>query len=699
MRYIDLKNYFAKHNKYKQFITDCLVHIKDLNRIIETDSDFYILWDTFSFNDDLEFYIELNNFFNEDKPSSYDINEKVIVKTLLSIAACTIPLSRNTTSINNSFFIIYSSTNYEVEYECSRVEENNFIPIITTLFMGVPRNYLPDKVVSYLFYFLTYTVIYAKKYSTDYIIVNDLIYNISKIPNLLMRISVEDNIDFLMHLLDWCYDNKHDDIKIFYNILNHIQKKTQDDIVKQQIELCLFRYRDTFEKDYEYTELVTFYEHNANKISLIDKLRVLTQLFIKVDKDKYLSLFSEEIKKLSNPYLIQLIEDVTPNTFLAYISILAKYRSEDFFNLLQTTYGCSREILEATAFYIHLTDETCILEKMIRTCDPSNSDLHFNMIQYINQIYGLQVTVYGESINQEIPLVDRSHRENLPNDQLVIIEQKLIESIEIYYKVNEIVLNENTKFILSFQQIKLPLQQILLKKYGKLFPIVKIRNKVNIAEKQVENVVHITLSESQTEEQEKEVIEYLKSLTDKINFEYKYIDNIEELLKILKSDIYSVISITSHGEIDIREPLNNKIKIGEKYILASDLEQEAYNIDKKRLLYLNICDSGHFKFKNGFILDSLATCLTNNNQATISNTLPINPFYSSTFLMIFLHHLISVNSFKEAYKLTLSLAIKNEFDLYIDENNLTDLSLFKRFQYGPFNKKSIINWGSLLYQE
>jgi len=78
---------------------------------------------------------------------------------------------------------------------------------------------------------------------------------------------------------------------------------------------------------------------------------------------------------------------------------------------------------------------------------------------------------------------------------------------------------------------------------------------------------------------------------------------------------------------------------------------------------------------------------------------PVNQNYSSVFLMIFLHHLTFTNSYKEAYSLTLLLAINNKFDEYIKNNNLNKMELFKVFQNSSLEKNSIIHWGSLIYQE
>lgn len=172
-------------------------------------------------------------------------------------------------------------------------------------------------------------------------------------------------------------------------------------------------------------------------------------------------------------------------------------------------------------------------------------------------------------------------------------------------------------------------------------------------------------------------------------------------MEILNSDEYSVISVTTHGEVDTREPLDYKIKIGKEYINMFDIDIKYSNLNDKRLLYLNICDSGHFRLKNGLLMESLSTHLTHNSQAVISNMWPISQSYSSTFLMIFFLQLKNTCDFKKAYQNTLLLAINNELDTFIFDNNLykDELELFRIFCDSSMNKKSIVNWGSMVYQE
>jgi len=699
VNYIDIKSYFIGNEKHISFLDFCFSHIENLDIPIQLNDYLFRTCDCLSENQDIEFYIKLNDFFNDNQPNPYnEVNKIVPIKVLLSMASSNFILIKNIQSIPLSFFIIHSVIDYGIKLDIPHATHNNFQNTLISLFM-INHEYFPNKFSHHLNIFLTYSVVYAKKYSTDYHLVNDLIYNIDQTPNLLQSISNKEFLDFLMQLLDWCYDNKHPDIEKFFNILNNISKETRNEKIIIYTELCLYRYREFFEQDYDYTNLVNFYDLYKEKIDFINKLRILCQLFLKVDRDKYLDLFTQEISQLNENELIEEIEHKNPNVFSAYLINLALYKNSDYLNLLHKTYGCSNEVIKSIALYIHADTATYIFEKEMHTLDISDPDLHFNIVQSINKINTLGITVRGESVEQVLYEKCQKYRENKPIDNERKIEIKLIKYIEEYYFINDIKLDEEIKYILPLQQIRLPLQQLLLKKYNKLFPIVKIINKHIVPEKKVERIIHIVLSESSTLDQEKEAIEYLNTLIDTISFEYKYIKKFEELLNILKSDIYSIISITSHGEIDIYNPLNNKIKIGNDYIHWSKFQPELYNINRQRLVYLNICDSGHFSLKNGFVLESLSTYLTNSHQATISHMWPVSQLHSSVFLMVFFHHLMSINSFKEAYKITLSLAINNELDSYIIHNGLKELELFKIFINSSLNKKSIVHWGSLLYQE
>lgn len=700
MKYIDIENYFES-SRHLPFINFCLSPIANIYKEINIDDNLFELCDKLVNNEDLDFYIELNNFFNSCKPNTYGIeNITVVAKVLLSISASINLIISNINNIPISFFLIHSSIDYNVTLEIPHASHNNFQNILIGLLESWTSKMIPDNIAAILSTFLTYSVFYAKKYSTDYHLVNDLIYNIQQVPNLLNSITNEIFSPLLCQFVDWCFDNKHDDLEVLYKTLDTLEKSLSNPNSKIQIEFCLYRYRDIFEQDYDYNHLVDFYNNNQQNIDLINKLRILSQLFIKHDRNKYINLFSKEISELDQNTLIRLVEETNQNVFSAYIINLSYYYYDNFLDFIETTYDCSKDIFKNTQFYIPSNDVTYIFGKDINKYPVKDPDLHYNIIQCINYINQLGITVFGESIEQELPEIYSPSKDNKPKDQHKFEEKKLIDYLEQYYFINENTIADEIKYILPMQHIRVPLQQLLLKKYNKLYPLVKIVNKEFIDEKKVEKIIHIVLSKSGTLDQEKEAIEFLNKLSANIEFEYLYTESLEELLGILSSDDYSVISITSHGEINSREPLYNRLKIGDIYIPWYMITPDIYPKNAQRLVYLNVCDSGHFSLKNGFIYESFSTFLTTPYQATVSHMWPVNQTYSSTVLMIFYHHLSSgFNSFKEAYLKTMTLSINNKLDEYIDLNKLSNIELFKVFKSSSIRKDSLVHWGSSIFQE
>ena len=51
------------------------------------------------------------------------------------------------------------------------------------------------------------------------------------------------------------------------------------------------------------------------------------------------------------------------------------------------------------------------------------------------------------------------------------------------------------------------------------------------------------------------------------------------------------------------------------------------------------------------------------------------------------------------YSTTLSLAVNNNMHSYIETNNLQNIKLFETLLSPSIKKESVINWGSMLYQE
>lgn len=700
MTYQRLLEAFSK-STYSKFIIYSLNHVVNKNDKIQLSEDLFKLCIKFRENNEFELYIKLNDFFNDEKSIQ---NE---TRALLLISASNSILTRSYfSSIDDTFFIIHSVVTHDVKYkeygfsyELESHPYSVFLPIIV-------KNHIPKQMSNYIFEHLTYTIAYARKLSTEYELVKFILEDIMT-PQLTNSINTYaydsiDCINFLIQLFEWCNDNNKesehvDSFNNLYYLLDDIQEFTPSLKYDMQLELCLFRFREGFKKDYDYNELLEFYDSNINDIPILHKLRILTQLFLKLDKEKYLNIYSEEISDINTRDLRLLIEQISPNIFSAYLINLGFYKKNHFIDFIEKTYHCSKDILEATSFYFHSDDYTYILGKEQRQLDMI-PEQHSTIISYINEINNLNITVKHESKYQKEEY--HGDRENVPIDHFKD-EKKIIANLKEYYQIDNTPLDESIKYILLFQQIRVPLQQLLLKKYDRLFPFINIFNKKCIPVKPIDKIIHIVLSESSTLDQEKNTIKYLDTLSENVIFEYKYIDNFNELMSILNSNEYSIISITSHGKINTRNPLENQIKVGDEYIDMLRFKIDYNNLESKRLLYLNICDSGHYSLKNGFMVESLSAQLTDNTQALISNMWPINPTYSSTFLMLFFHHMIKINDYKEAYKSTLSLAINNELDKYICDNNLyiEELELFRIFNDSSINKQSIVHWGAMIYQE
>lgn len=701
MTYLNLKNHFDAHRVTPEFTSACMSHIEDMNTNIEFDNDLFTLCDYLKANDSIEFYQMFESFFNGYKPDEGIDSIKFktyTIKTLMCMATSVNSLMKYGNTIRAAFYIIHSVFDYGIDSEIPFVNHPETTPETFSILLS-NSSFLSPNMNQIVNLFLAHMVHYAKKFNTEYGLIDNILHNLHVYPNLLKNITNDTFVDFLAHTLEWCSQNKHDDEKMYFEILKEISNKTTSDEVNLRAELCLYRFYPKFDLNYNHGSLVVFYDKNSSNMHLVDKLRVLTELFLYVDEEKYFQLFLNELTQLNNNELINDIENLYPKVYSAFLTKVLIKNNDFLYNLLCNTYDCSRDVIASTAFYLHSDNETYIIESAVHKIDYENLEEHKNIIAYQNEIFNLGITVLGDSINQKIISENQLHRENIPLDTQKNTELKLIKSLENYYHIHEFKPSDNIKYIQVFQHLRVPLQQLLLKKHDRLFPLVKVINKDEFPKIKTKRVLYAALSESSTIKMDEEVVENLNNDCDLISYEYKNISDKQELLKILECDDYDVIVLTSHGEVDTREALNNHIKIGESYMSISDFKDIKQISKTQRLLYLNICDSGHYALKQGFLLESLSTYLTNSNQATVSHMWPVEQKYSSVFLMIFLKHLSSEINFKEAYASTLLLAIHNKLDKYIQENELFKLELFRLFYDSGINKNSIVHWGSTLYQE
>ncbi|MCJ8326621.1 MAG: hypothetical protein MJK08_05915 [Campylobacterales bacterium] len=718
MFYIDILNYFKNNSKHYEFMGDCLNHIQDLNIEIGIDDNFISTVYKLSNNKEFDFYVSLNEYFNTTKQATLDVNAieyttKLLfsISTIASFLHFVIPQS-----IPKSSFLIHSAVNYDMNKDLALSKYNEKYPNAITSLVILEHEY-PSVFSLVINVFISNLIDYSNRYSTEFDLINGYLEDLENSLDLEDILWIPFYTTYFCKMFEWCIINKHEKYLYYYEAL-----KIQSEIIKSKgfdkpkndplqsyanyvnIETTLMSYRRYFENTYTNDILIDFYNNNKNNLNFKASMKLLTELFMYVDKEKYLDIIKDKInsyKESSDPLICNLIYEIEVldfNVLSPYLLYLANNTKEDFNNFLHETYNCSLNNLEKTIFFMHSTGLTYINDSTSSKMKVSDEDLHYNLIHYINDLFTLGITVQGESEHQRLFYKLDKNKENKPNLNKVSTEKKFLDSIYKYYYINSRELDINYKYIFLIQHIRVPLQQIIYKKYNKLFPIIKFNNKINVEEKKIKKVIHLTLDTFSTNAQEEEIINYLNKVSE-ITFEYKYVTNKDELKDIMSSDDYAVISISSHGEINTRAPLENKIKIGDSYISFYELDPNNYTLSNKRLLYLNICDSGHYSCKNGFMMESLSTFLTHNNQATVSHMWPVTINYPSSFLMIFFHHLMNVNSFEEAYSNTLSLAVNYNMHSYIENNNLQSFKLFETFLGSSVKKESVINWGSMIYQE
>ncbi len=126
-----------------------------------------------------------------------------------------------------------------------------------------------------------------------------------------------------------------------------------------------------------------------------------------------------------------------------------------------------------------------------------------------------------------------------------------------------------------------------------------------------------------------------------------------EFIKIYESNDFDIIWVMSHGEFDHWKPGVVSVEIGNNQYLSLD---EALNLsipesDKRRLLFLNICDGATHSGSDGLERLGFAPSLANNNQCVISHLWPVTAWSAATFGAIYSSYLTSEGNFFTAFEI------------------------------------------------
>jgi hypothetical protein len=135
----------------------------------------------------------------------------------------------------------------------------------------------------------------------------------------------------------------------------------------------------------------------------------------------------------------------------------------------------------------------------------------------------------------------------------------------------------------------------------------------------------------------------------------------EKFISIYESDTYDVIWVMSHGEFEHWSPGEVSVEIGSgEYISLEEVTSlNVHDNNRRRLLFLNVCDGATHTSMDGLPRLGFAPALSGKQQCVISHLWPVNPWAAATFGAYYATLLCEGGDFFLAFKEALSGLNKN----------------------------------------
>lgn len=452
----------------------------------------------------------------------------------------------------------------------------------------------------------------------------------------------------LSNLLSWCEVNFNSQgSRAIRNIIEreYQQIKWSDTIekvtMKSSLGLQLLMCQNY--KNNEKTKLFTELDSNFN-FHPLSRMQSLIAL-----------CFDEE--NLNNNYDILIDSIKTYNAFLNKQDLntfdYIYQRARVFKNLLSTTISIAIEIGKG-----ELIDDLLITYYNIKNPQIKGSNVYLVPNQKNNVAYCLaKQTIFDEKESQKllIELVDIENKafntfrlfkggikqKITPSNQPIGLpvpklakeyETKLFELYDFSKLNNEL---QHLNSLSQFDFNSFPLQALMLKSIEKTLPInLSLSEKIEFSK--VEKILFWS-GFSQTSEIE---MEALKEIFDskKVTFEIHNEENSNLVRFQSRIDELNpeIIWISSHGDYNHYEPNVSEIKLSEKEsITIRDFELLVNNSDKRRLLFLNICEGGVHSQTGEFKNLGFPNLLTADNQDVISHLWMAEPRFAYVFGVFF----------------------------------------------------------------
>jgi hypothetical protein len=177
----------------------------------------------------------------------------------------------------------------------------------------------------------------------------------------------------------------------------------------------------------------------------------------------------------------------------------------------------------------------------------------------------------------------------------------------------------------------------------------------------------------------------------------------EDFLSMYTSSKYDLIWVAGHGAYDRWNPRSPSILVGRESEIGID-ELLALSVEAtdhgRRLLVLNICDSGAAGVFGGMHKLGLASMLASRKQAVIGHLWPVDPLVSAGIGIKLLRELLlRQGNFFEAFQETIS-SLQNSWERFVDNLAGQDhFPIFERLRNNERDLTNIFHAGSSVFFE
>lgn len=511
---------------------------------------------------------------------------------------------------------------------------------------------------------------------------------------------------FLSNLFSWCAVCQNERgcivlMNIIYREYCLINWSTSDDLDKIKLELGL---QLLLSNDSRISDKVKFFEElESNNIDVLARMQGVISLCNTIEHlvDKYellkdaISGFNKYLsdKKIDTISLIYQRARIFKNLLNTCIfSAIESGRGDMIDDLLMAFYDTSVPQRAGTIVYFAPT-----LEKQVTFCFPSKTisysvnsqKILIDIIDIENKAFKTTKLISG-GFTKEIKY-NGEHIGIPESDFADEYEAKLLELYD-FSKIDEELASVDS--IIQFDYYSIPLQSLMIKTINNTLPINLSLSKKEVFP-EIKSVLFWSGNSITSEIEENSLNEIFSSKG--INFKVHNESNssLRQFISEINEIDPEIVWISSHAEFKHYEPNKSKIHLSEtETIDVRDFNQLINNGNKRRLLFLNVCESGVHAGTGEFKNLGFPNLLTSNNQDVISHLWLAESRFAYVFGVLFA---IAIACHEEnyfsAFKFSLSKVLANK-EAILDEINRVPIDL-SELQSRIENDDST-KWGNLI---